>query len=108
MAVNLGGALCRHFAFHGYADGAASFDTRLRVAVLYSLAVSIAYLTLAVLPCAAAAAAPTRLSDACVGETRLYEALPLLAVAKNLYGYLPGRQVWRRSRSRSPAKRKVQ
>ena len=107
MAVNLGGMLSRHFAFNGYAAGAVAFDANLRVAIGYSLAVSLAYLFLVVLPCAGAAGAdPGRLSDACVDETRLYMVLPWLAVGKNLYGYLPGKQVYRRSRS--PAKRKVQ
>ena len=86
---------------------AVAFDANLRVAIGYSLAVSLAYLLLVVLPCAGAAGAdPGRLSDACVDETQLYKVLPWLAVGKNLYGYLPGKQVYRRSRS--PAKRKVQ
>ncbi|EOD18341.1 hypothetical protein EMIHUDRAFT_349998 [Emiliania huxleyi CCMP1516] len=93
MAVNLGGGMARHFAFNGFSDGAASFDSALGVAVLYSAAASFAYFHYAVEPCAALlaeGAAPRLIS--CVGESGLYERLAWLAAARNLYSHLPSNQ----------------
>tara|TARA_B100000780_G_scaffold145487_1_gene101650 strand:- start:204 stop:932 length:729 start_codon:yes stop_codon:yes gene_type:complete len=76
MAVNLGGGLLRHFAMRGYVEGAASFDERLRAAVLYSFATCALYYWAALEPCGG--------DDKCLRATQLYEILPWVAVARNL------------------------
>jgi hypothetical protein len=76
MAVNLGGAVLRHFAMRGYVAGAATFDDRLRAGVLYSFATCSLYYWAALARCAGDAK--------CVSATRLYEILPWIAVARNL------------------------
>ena len=63
-------------AMRGYVEGAASFDERLRAAVLYSFATCALYYWAALEPCGG--------DDKCLRATQLYEILPWVAVARNL------------------------
>ena len=91
MMVNLAGGLVRHFAANGFAGGSKTFDAKLGGALLYSLAACSTYYWFAIKRCddLAAARAGEKKFDAaafvgtCRDDTHLYEALPLLAVARN-------------------------
>ena len=91
MMVNLAGGLVRHFAANGFAGGSKTFDAKLGGALLYSIAACSTYYWFAIKRCddLAAARAGEKKFDAaafvgtCRDDTHLYEALPLLAVARN-------------------------
>lgn len=76
LSVMLTGGVARHFAEHGFSEGLARFDDEFRSSALFYAAIFAVYYHGAILPCAGDAS--------CAHRTGLYEALPLLGVARNL------------------------
>lgn len=77
LAVMMGGCSSRHFAHHGLAAGLKSYDATFGCDILWLVLVFAVYYFGALRPCAAEAA--------CVAKTGLYEALPLVGVARTLF-----------------------
>jgi hypothetical protein len=76
LSVMLGGCSMRHFAHNGFAAGLKSYDASFGWDALWLIGVFSVYYFGALRPCAAKAA--------CVAKTGLYEALPLVGVARTL------------------------
>jgi hypothetical protein len=80
LGINLAGGVLRHFATRGWAQGSASFDAALGVALLYFLTLAAIYVGTLHVHCAG--------DVQCLHETRLFEVLPWVTVLRGLRGLL--------------------
>lgn len=76
LSVMLAGGTSRHFAQLGFKEGLARFDDTFRSSTLFYTLLFCAYHYGAMLPCAG--------EMICAQRTGLYEALPLVGIARNL------------------------